>query len=179
VLADTTSAGTDASSSAAAFVATFRPALVRYFLRRCGTATEAEDLAQDVIVRALGAVDGRSDEEAKCFVFTIAANRWRDRLRRQGVRGAPVGWDDEAEFAVDAAVNPERVLTHREDLSRVMAALLDLNESTRDIFILHRLERMKQADIAAAFGISVSAVEKHIVKALTHLARRLSDHASE
>jgi hypothetical protein len=37
-----------------ALVAPLRPALVKYFLRKCGNAAEAEDLTQDVLVRALG-----------------------------------------------------------------------------------------------------------------------------
>jgi len=55
----------------------------------------------------------------------------------------------------------------------VDAALLQLNERTRDVFVLSRLERMKYAEIAEMYGISVSAVEKHMIKALAHLARRV------
>jgi RNA polymerase sigma-70 factor (ECF subfamily) len=43
---------------------------------------------------------------------------------------------------------------------------------TRDIFVLFRLDQLKQSEIAARMGISVSAVEKHVVRAVAHLARR-------
>ena len=52
-------------------------------------------------------------------------------------------------------------------------ALTELHPRTRDVFVLHRLEQMKQAEIAGLFGISVSSVEKHIARALEHLATRL------
>jgi len=42
----------------------------------------------------------------------------------------------------------------------VVAALQELGERTRDVFMLDRLEHMKHAEIATLFGISVSAVEK-------------------
>jgi len=48
-----------------------------------------------------------------------------------------------------------------------------LPERTRDIFILFRVEKMRQAEIAKRLGVSVSAVEKHVIRAAAHLARRL------
>jgi RNA polymerase sigma-70 factor (ECF subfamily) len=37
--------------------------------------------------------------------------------------------------------------------------------------MLYRLEHLKHGEIAQIFGISVSAVEKHVSKAVAHLAR--------
>ena len=61
--------------------------------------------------------------------------------------------------------------------SRKMVAALrqrmrDYRQRTRDIFVLYRIERMKQHEIAALFGLSQSAVEKHLVKAMTYLTER-------
>jgi len=53
---------------------------------------------------------------------------------------------------------------------------LQLNERTRDVFVLNRLEQMKNREIAQMLGISESAVEKHMTKALAHLAREVGDH---
>jgi RNA polymerase sigma-70 factor (ECF subfamily) len=61
----------------------------------------------------------------------------------------------------------------RQRLRQVIAALEELPARTRDIFVLFRLDRLKQSEIAAQMGISVSAVEKHVVRAVAHLARRL------
>ena len=43
---------------------------------------------------------------------------------------------------------------------------------TREIFVLFKLENMPQQDIANAFGISRSAVEKHVMKAMLHLGMK-------
>lgn len=51
------------------------------------------------------------------------------------------------------------------------SALNALPERTRDIFMLVRLEHMRQRDVTQMLGISVSAVEKHLVRAMTHLMR--------
>ena len=55
------------------------------------------------------------------------------------------------------------------DLSLAFDALPELGERTRDIFILARLENMQHREIAAMYGISVSAVEKSMLKAMAHL----------
>jgi RNA polymerase sigma factor (sigma-70 family) len=64
------------------------------------------------------------------------------------------------------------VFDSRQSLNVVIAVLEELDERTRDAFILHRLEGMKHAEIAELLGVSVSSVEKYIIKALALLAKR-------
>ena len=53
--------------------------------------------------------------------------------------------------------------------------LLDgLPPRTRAMFYLYRLEKLKIREIADLYGISASAVEKQVAKALLHLTRGLS-----
>lgn len=52
-----------------------------------------------------------------------------------------------------------------------MLALEKLDERAREVFILHRLESMKYADIARMYGLSVSSIEKDMIRAIAHLAR--------
>ena len=54
----------------------------------------------------------------------------------------------------------------------VLSVLDELDERSRDAFILHRLEGMKHAQIAEFMGVSVSSVEKYIIKALSLLMKR-------
>jgi RNA polymerase sigma-70 factor (ECF subfamily) len=50
--------------------------------------------------------------------------------------------------------------------------LEELSELTRNVFVLFRLEQMKQKDIATLLGISQGTVEKHVMKAAFHLTSR-------
>ncbi|HEX4049855.1 MAG TPA: sigma-70 family RNA polymerase sigma factor [Steroidobacteraceae bacterium] len=159
----------------AAVVAQLRPALIAYFQRRCGNAAEAEDLAQDVILRALSHTRWTSAEHARSYIFTIALNCWRDRGRRRLSRTSVIDWNEDLVQGVAEESSPERVLSNQQQLASIVAALGELAERTRDIFVLCRLENMKHSQIAELLGISVSAVEKHLSKALAHLARRM-DH---
>jgi RNA polymerase sigma factor (sigma-70 family) len=162
---------------AASFLTETRPALVRFFRRRCKNLPQAEDLAQDVIMRTLGRAEWATVDQAKGYIFRTAANLWRDQERHLKVTGgAELSWDENIANAATEGIPLERVLLSEEELRRVDAVLLQLNERTRDVFVLSRLEQMKYSEIASMLGISVSAVEKHMIKALAHLARQMGDH---
>lgn len=163
---------TAADSPGRSLAVALRPALLKYFLRKCRNPAEAEDLAQDVLERALAHTLWESAEQAKGYIFRIAVNRWHDRNRRCLTRGSVVEWDDAATYAQAEEISLERVLNSKQELHVVFAALQELSERTRDVFMLDRLEHLKHGEIAQIFGISVSAVEKHVSKAVAHLARR-------
>ena len=158
--------------------ARFRASLLAYFLRRTGNTQEAEDLTQETFVRLIGSNTFEDADEARAFVFRVASNLLRDRARCTArLRKFP-------SFPIDSVaadgfepklvegIDPERVLIGRESLTQVLACLDELGERTRNIFILFRLEGMKQKDIAAVYGISLSTVEKHVMAAVLHLAKR-------
>jgi RNA polymerase sigma factor (sigma-70 family) len=161
------------------FLTQMRPALVRFFYRRCKNSAQAEDLAQDVIVRMLGSAQWTTIDQAKGYIFRTAANLWRDQTRRRIARGgAEVSWDENSVVGISDGIPIERVLLSEEALHRVSEALLQLTERTRDVFVLSRLEQTKYVDIAKMLGVSVSAVEKHMIRALAHLARQFDDNES-
>lgn len=163
----------DAEAAATAMSQRFRPALMTFFLRRIYNHAEAEDLTQEVLLRVAqrGATIDASRPDG--YVFQIAANLLRDRGRRLKVRNAyqaGVG-DDETNWIEQR--DPVRVLQAKQSLATVLAALRQLPERTRTIFILFRLEGMKQREIADHLGISVRTVEQHVTRASIHLRERL------
>lgn len=158
--------------------AELRQPLLRFFMRRVGDPAEADDLTQEAFARLLRQPRSQAVADSRAFVFRIAINLLRDRARRLAVRNsvtlvdlgsAPVN-ELTAEFVEDR--HPERVLLAKEDVGRLVHVLGELDERTRDIFILFRLEKMKQRDIAALYGISRSTVEKIIMRATLHLSLR-------
>ncbi|MBL8269824.1 RNA polymerase sigma factor [Steroidobacter sp.] len=153
--------------------AQLRPALIQFFLRRCGNVAEAEDLAQDVLVRTMLQTTGKSPEDAKGYIFRAAVNRWHDRQRRVMSRGQAVEWNDAAAYTAREDGTPERLIGGQQELHRVLAAVQELNERTRDILLLIRMEHFKLSEVAEMYGISVSAVNKHLAKAVAHIDRRL------
>lgn len=157
----------------------FRAPLMSYFLKRVNLKSDAEDLTQEVFARLVNHPDRRQGQTIDSYVFTIAVNLLRDRARSSNVsRRSGFVEARNRDTNTDAAsgpveeLTPERVLLGREALKDVMSAFGELSERTRDIFVLSRLENMHHRDIASLYGISVSAVEKHVMRAAAHLGAR-------
>jgi RNA polymerase sigma-70 factor (ECF subfamily) len=158
--------------------ARFSAPLLSYFLRRVRDRAQAEDLVQDALLRVIRASECEVIAHPESYVFKVAANLLKDS-RRHAVRHPTVASalveDDfvgEAEASLIDERSPERVLDGETSLARVLQALGELSELTRNVFVLFRLEHMKQKDIAALYGIGQSTVEKHVMRAVVHLARR-------
>ena len=149
----------------------FRAPLISYFFRRIGTKSEAEDLTHEVLLRVLSKHDFEALENPDGFIFQTATNLLRDRARRARTRRERKN-ELENSLAQAEVFSPERVMNGRQELKRVLLALKELPAKTRNIFMLHRLEGLKYYEIADLYGISTSAVEKHLIKALAHLAKR-------
>jgi len=158
--------------------ARFAGPLMRFFMRRLKDRAQAEDLTQEVFLKIIRATDAEAIENAESYVFTAAANLLHDhrrKLQRNPILSCQNIEDtlaDEFNSELVEDRSPERVALGEASLAEVLQAFEELSELTRHIFILFRLENMKQKDIAAACGIGQSTVEKHVMKAVLHLARR-------
>ena len=150
-----------------------RPALARYFRARVRDSSEVDDLVQEVFARIIMRKGMQPVEHLGGYVFQTAASVFADRARRRGARRADAHVQFDPERHGDQDLDPHRLLSGKEDLRAVVAALLALPVRTRTIFVLHRLEGQKYRDVAAQLGISVSAVEKHMVRAIQHLSATL------
>ncbi|HEV7613309.1 MAG TPA: sigma-70 family RNA polymerase sigma factor [Steroidobacteraceae bacterium] len=162
----------DISPNPARLDSRFRRPLMKFFMRRVRDRQDAEDLTQEVFARALGSGDLARVQRPDSFLFTVATNLLRDR-HRQAIRRSAAGARRISGVEPRDPVEdrgPERVLEGYESLQEALAVLNQLPERTRDIFILFQLENVKQKDIASLFGTTQKAVEKHVLKAVTHLA---------
>jgi RNA polymerase sigma-70 factor (ECF subfamily) len=149
----------------------YRQPLTAYFQRRVHSRNEAEDLTQEVFLRLVRRLDQDRIENPEAFVFRTAVNLLRDRSRRGKTFQSHLAEMSHQHASVEE-LSPERVFDSRQSLTLVLEVLDQLDERTRDVFILHRLEGMKHAQIASLYGVSISSIEKYVIKALTLLARR-------
>ena len=153
----------------------FRPGLQRFFSKRVKEHHEVDDLVQDVFVRLVRKVNTDGAQIVAGYVFQTAQSVLNDWLRKRQVRKASVHEDLEADLPglMDDST-PERVLVGKQSLEKATAAVLELPEVTRTIFLLRRLEGMPYRDIAKRLGMPVSTVEKHMARAVAHLDLRLN-----
>ena len=152
-----------------------RVSLTQYFRRRVHNTAEVDDLVQEVFLRLVVRGEGEAIEHVRGYIFQTAASVLADRHRRRSVRHAHDHVQFDEEVHAEADFDSEHLLVVRETLRSATAALLALPERTRVIFILRRLEGFQYEEIATRLGISVSAVEKHMLRAARHLLAKTKD----
>ncbi len=154
-----------------ALVEEYGPALRRYFFRKAPP-WEVEDLVQTVFLNMHQRASAEPVDSIERYLFRVAAHvlarRHRDGPARLGQRV-----DDPPEPIED--LSPERIVIGRQALARLRTALGQLPPKTREAFILHRYEEMTYAAIAARLQISVSGVEKLIIRALRQLREAIEE----
>jgi RNA polymerase sigma-70 factor (ECF subfamily) len=156
---------------APALAARFREPLVRYFVRRGLTVEAAEDCAQETFARICQA-GGDHIEKPEAYLFAIAASVFTDRGRKATVRRERAHTSLENFNPAAEEPSPARVFEGKEALMRLAAILDELAPRTREMFLLNRLDGLSYTQLAARYGVTVSAVEKQMMKAIAHLNRR-------
>jgi len=150
-------------------------ALRRFFRRRLDVnGAEIEDLVQEVFVRLLSRRPQDHIENLPGYVFQVAANLLRERGRRSARHngiGTPFLSAGLLEGSEDFSA--ERIHEGRDACDQIERSLRELPVRVRSVFILNRFEEMKGAEIARHLGVSVSTVEKDMIRALLHLKDRL------
>jgi RNA polymerase sigma-70 factor (ECF subfamily) len=145
-------------------------ARVRAALRRRGASTqEAEDLVQEAWVRLAGYEAEQAVERPEAFLMRTALNLSIDAHRMRVGRGEEVLVEDVV--LVDLAPTAEETLLAKERVERLSAGLARLSETTRSVFLSHRVEGETYEAIARRHGMSISAVHKHVAKAVLQLTR--------
>ncbi|WP_380872093.1 DNA-directed RNA polymerase sigma-70 factor [Sphingomonas sp. DBB INV C78] len=143
-----------------------RPALRRFLARRVPPG-DVDDLLQDVFLNLARSRSQAHVANVAAYLFRTAANVVTAHARRQ--RSMMVSGEPDLGLVDDEGFGADRILISKEELRSVMDDIMALPERSRDVFLLHRFEQMSYPQIARAFGISVSAVEKHMIKALRRL----------
>lgn len=153
----------------------YRAGLVRYFFRHLGNREDAEDLAQEVFVRVAHQKPQQRINNVEAFVFRIASNLLKDRFRRNRSHRVQQHISDCecAQGRLGEAPSEENVYQQQERLKMFLSALDELPPRCRTVFLLQRYEGLTYTEVAQKLGISVSAVEKHMMKALLHFDSRM------
>ncbi len=146
--------------------------LRRFIALRVRGAMDVDDLVHEVFLRFARRPADQVIERLESYLFQTAANLIRDGARHQRVRRQTMS--EVTAFSAGATEpSPEQSLIDRQTLVQVRAALADLPERTRHVFLLYRIDGLRHQDIARALGVSVSTVEKDVRQAMAHLTRRV------
>ena len=137
--------------------------IYRYVALRIGNEMEAEDIAQQVFLRALQSIGSFKWRGVpfSSWLFRIAHNQVVDYLRRKAKRTTvPLN-----EVQVFADHNPQEEVEQELDLERLAAAVNHLTKAQREVISLRFTGELSTAETAKVMGKSQGAV-----KALQHSA---------
>ncbi|MBL8554248.1 MAG: RNA polymerase sigma factor [Phenylobacterium sp.] len=157
-----------------------RPDLLRFFSLRLRSEAAAEDVVQDIYLRISATPPEAEVRNPGGYLFRLGSNLMLDRLRSERRAAArDRDWRDShrtvsgvEEVVEDAPA--DAVVAARQRLAAVVDVLKDLPPLTQQVFRMHKFEERSHAEVAAALGISRSAVEKHVMLVLRRLAERLA-----
>lgn len=150
------------------FDRTIWESLLRQIVRRTKNSSDAEDLLHSAFLRLEKYRASHTVENPSAFLVQTAINIRVDDYRRKRRLGQLLS-DKSARTDNNQPLQDE-VMCARARLERVKAGLDRLPERTREILLMHRLDGLKLREIADRLGISQSAVEKHLARAVLFLA---------
>lgn len=153
--------------------------LVRFLASRLRDPGQADEIAQEAYLRMQKLQEPEQLDNARAFLFQVAANMATDQLRRQQLHQRYVQSQLERNIAEQEeqtqAVEhgPAERLIAEERLSQIEHALKTMKPKPKQAFLLHRRTGLSYSEIAGEMGVSVSSVEKYILAALKHFRQTL------
>ncbi len=153
-----------------AWIKEYGPALRRYFEKRVPPA-DAEDMVQDVFLSLSVRGGGEGIENVRGYLFQVA----RGVLAHRKYNYPTLGGSLEAYENPVEELSPERILLGKEALEKLLSAVENLPLRSREALLLHRFEEATYRGVARRMGITVSAVERLIARALRQVTTILED----
>jgi RNA polymerase sigma factor (sigma-70 family) len=155
---------------------------LRNFIRkRVADRGDAEDILQDVFYELVEAFRIMQPENVTAWLFQVARNRIVDLFRRKkreaerngfalAEDGEPLQLED---LLPSPDAGPDAVLARRVLLEELDAALDELPEEQREVFIAHELMGYSFKEIAVQTGTNVNTLLSRKHYAVQHLRERL------
>jgi RNA polymerase sigma factor (sigma-70 family) len=157
-----------------------RGRLANFIRRRVPDASEAEDILQDVFYEFVQVYRlPEPIEQVGAWLFRVARNRIIDRFRKKKEEPLPEvsgedgedSWLDEVLPSPDAG--PEAAYARSVLMEELYAALAELPEDQRAVFIAHELDGRSFKELAAESGVGVNTLLARKRYAVLHLRARL------
>lgn len=163
-------------NAARALMARHLPRVLSVSRRMLGSQSDAEDVAQEVFMRAWTHAAKWKPGQAKfeTWLYRVSINLCYDRLRRR-----PAVALDEAMEIPDTAPDPAQDLQRKYVARQVDAALQSLPDRQREAIVLCHYEGLTNGIAAGIMGVSVEAVESLLARGKRGLRDRLQSIARD
>ncbi|MCD4738568.1 MAG: sigma-70 family RNA polymerase sigma factor [Anaerolineae bacterium] len=150
--------------------------------RMLGTPQDAEDAAQEALVRGINNLDSFDLERPlRPWLLRVTSNLCIDRLRRRKftISLDDMGEDGAWEWKAGSAISPERHLLLKEQAEQVRNLLAILSPQDRSLVTLFYWEELSYAEISAVTKLTESAIKSRLYRARRALARELLEEKQD
>ena len=163
--------------------------LIRFLNRLMGDAAGAEDVFQEAFLQVHTSQDSfDASRKFRPWLFTIAANKARDYMRKKGRRktldlsaplnGSGDGSDGNSGTFIDLmeirVPSPDARLNDEETSAAVQKVLDQLPYALREILLLSYFQRLTYAQIADELEIPLGTVKSRLHSAVASFAKKWS-----
>lgn len=165
----------------------YKQPVYSYLVRYTGSASESEELFQDVFIKIhRAAPDYFPTAKFKTWLYTIVRNLCIDHYRKQRLRHA-VSMDEEKEGnapSLHETIASEDPSPHQRSSDREIATILEqalktINADQREVFLMREKTGLKFEEIAEILGVSVNTVKSRMRYALEALRKYLENSGFE
>lgn len=137
----------------------------------------SEELVQDVFIKLWNYKENlESTKTVTSFIYTIAKNHAIDFIRKNRVKIYSIDSVNERDYSEGNLGEVKLIYDEEEKL--IKEAIEHLSPRKREVFELHRIEKLTYKQIAEQLGITVSAVEKNISSALKEIQQYIVKKSS-
>jgi RNA polymerase sigma factor (sigma-70 family) len=156
-----------------------RPRLRNFIRKHVPGEGDAEDILQDVFYELVEAYRlMKPVEQVGAWLFRVARNRITDFFRKKKPEPLGDAADEGETFPLEdllpsPSAGPEASYARSVLLEELDAALDELPEEQRDIFLAHEIQGRSFKDLAAETGLSVNTLLSRKRYAVLHLRQRL------
>lgn len=142
-----------------------------FALKRCTSIHDAEDLSQEIVIRAFRALLVKDDVvDMGKFIWTVAHNTLSNYYSDTAKNMVGVSIDEVEELISDTYSESD-IDDNTEAIHRLRTEIAYLSKLQRRIVIAYYFENRKQADIARELGIPLGTVKWHLFEAKKELKR--------
>jgi len=155
-------------------VTTYQQPVFNLCYRMLGEYTEAEDAAQEALVKAvLNLHTFDAERPFKPWVLRIASNECIDRIRRRKpiVSLDGMGEDGAWEWQAGHSPNPEKEILRHEQQAQIQEMLENLPPLDRTVVTLFYWEGLSYAEIGEVTELSISAIKSRLFRARRVMAQ--------
>lgn len=138
--------------------------LKKFISRFLSEQQDIEDVVQETYLRAFKAENEKEIEQPKAFLFQIAKNLALTELSRKSRQITDYIEDADPSILDNNELGVEDELEARQHIGLYCEAIAALPERRRRVYLMRKVHGLPHREIAERLGISVSSVEKHLLK---------------